>query len=473
MILKTFLIILSYASCAAIISVEAKPSSFVPRDSSLKNKPMQRSRTKYDDTLFESVLSLPRGGESMTPLSMASEAINGLKGFMKGPKSDSLVLLSTTALNAPLCQKLNVSPILGFLFLGLISKTRGWIQDFHTTEMIADLGIVLFLFEMGLHLDLSTLLSMKREVFGIGLGQFTVTATLIAIISKTLLKYSTAAAVIIGWSLALSSSAFVLQLLKDKNETDSEYGRSSFGTLLLQDLMVVPLLIITPILAGTGGGTISQAITKATFQIAMALTVIILFGKNLLSPLLNTVANSQNNQESTIGLVLAIVFGMSFLTEGLGLSNTLGAFLVGMLIAETPHRHNVEKVASPFRGILVGIFFYTVGFEIDLPMIRSEPITIASTVLGILTLKTAVATAVCLGFGLSLSTSQRVGLVLSQGGEFAFVAFRTARSLGLLGEQETKYLLTCVSLTMAFTPLLEDLGGKLAKRLNNTKEKLE
>jgi len=470
MISKIFLIISSYASCVAIMSVEAKSSSFVPRDSSLLNKSLQRTRMKYNDSSFESVLSLPRGGGSSTPLSMMGEAVDGLQSYMKGAKADSLVLLSTTALNAPLCQKLNVSPILGFLFLGLISKTRGWIQDIHTTEMIADLGIVLFLFEMGLHLDLSTLLSMKREVFGIGLGQFTATATLIAIISKTLLKYSTAAAVIVGWSLALSSSAFVLQLLKDKNETDSEYGKSSFGTLLLQDLMVVPLLVITPILAGTGNGTISQAITKAILQISMALIAIILFGKSLLSPLLNTVANSRNNQESTIGLIFSIVFGMSFLTEGLGLSNTLGAFLAGMLIAETPHRHNVETVASPFRGILIGIFFFTVGFEIDLSMIRSQPIIIASTVLGILTLKTAIATAVCLGFGLPLSTSQRVGLVLSQGGEFAFVAFRTARSLGLLSEEETTYLLTCVSLTMALTPALEGLGGKLEKKLEKKLE---
>lgn len=395
---------------------------------------------------------------------MIVDSLTDLKGYLKGPKSDTLVLLATTALNAPLCQKLNVSPILGFLSLGLISKTRGWIHDLHTTEMLADLGIVLFLFEMGLHLDLNTLLAMKRDVFGIGLGQFTITACIIGVLAKAIFNYSTAATIIVGWSLALSSSAFVLQLLKDKNETGSQYGRSSFGTLLLQDLMVVPLLVITPILAGTDGTTVPQAIAKSTVQITMALAAIALFGKTLLTPLFNTVAKSTDNQESTIGAIFTTLLGMSFLTEGLGLSNTLGAFLSGMLLAETPHRHTVEKAAAPFRGILVGIFFLTVGFEIDLSLLTSRTFAVLSTVAGILAVKTLIATAVCLGFGLEMGTARRVGLVLSQGGEFAFVAFRTAKSLGILGEAETRFLLTCVALTMALTPALEGLGERLEKK---------
>lgn len=318
---------------------------------------------------------------------------------------------------------------------------------------------------MGIHLDVKTLMDMKRDVFGIGLSQFSLTAVSIAGICR-LLGYSGPAMIIIGWSLALSSSAFVLQLLKDKDQMGTQYGRSSFGTLLLQDLMVVPLLVITPILAGNGGSP-KEAVAKALLQVTMALSFIGVFGKVLLGPLFDLVVGSKS-QESLIAMILATVLGMSFLTEGLGLSNTLGAFLSGMLIAETKHRHNVEIEASPFRGILVGLFFFTVGFEIDLKLIFSSPGLIACTVIGILGLKAFIATAVCSTFGLPMSTAQRVGLVLSQGGEFAFVAFRTARSAGILNDEITKLLLTCVSLTMALTPFLEDVGGKVEMKLKLT-----
>lgn len=451
---------------AALLSVDAKP--FIPSSHAKISTSPRGSINLIDDISSSSkatsalaALSL-RGGAS--PLSMVTEAASGLQSYMKGPKTDTLILLLTTALNTPICQKFNVSPILGFLSLGLLfgPNGKGLIKDIHTTEMLADLGIVLFLFEMGIHLDVKTLMAMKRDVFGIGLSQFSITAVVVAFISKAM-GYSNAAGIIIGWSLALSSSAFVLQLLKDKNEMGSQYGKSSFGTLLLQDLMVVPLLVITPILAGSGKSP-TEAVMNSLVQITMALSTIGLFGKFLLNPILDLVA-SCGSQEAMIGSILGIVMSMSFLTEGLGLSNTLGAFLSGMLIAETKHRHHVEVEASPFRGILVGLFFFTVGFEVDLKMIAAQPAMIASTVAGILAIKAIIATGVCRMFDLPMSIAQRVGLVLSQGGEFAFVAFRTARSVGILTDEQTKMLLTCVSLTMAMTPTLEDFGGKMAKKL--------
>mmetsp|Transcript_16793 Transcript_16793/g.31823 ORF Transcript_16793/g.31823 Transcript_16793/m.31823 type:complete len:499 (+) Transcript_16793:178-1674(+) len=419
---------------------------------------------------LELPLSIPRGGSS--PLGMMTDVAKGLQSYIRGPKADTLLLLLTTALNTPICQKMNVSPILGFLSLGLFfgPNGKGIIHDIHTTEMMADLGIVLFLFEMGIHLDFKTLMDMKRDVFGIGLSQFTVTALVIAGICRWLLGMSIPAMVIIGWSLALSSSAFVLQLLKDKGQMETQYGKSSFGTLLLQDLMVVPLLVLTPILAGSDVSP-QEAIGKAFIQIFMALGAIGLFGKTLLNPLLDLVVGS-GSQESFIGMILATVLGMSFLTEGLGLSNTLGAFLSGMLVAETKHRHHVEEQASPFRGILVGLFFFTVGFEIDLKMIMAKPGIVATCVFAILALKAVIATAVCRAFDLPIATSQRVGFVLSQGGEFAFVAFRAARAAGILSDEITKLLLTCVSLTMAMTPMLEDFGSKMSHKLEGKDLKL-
>lgn len=329
---------------------------------------------------------------------------------------------------------------------------------------MADIGIVFFLFEMGIHLDFKTLMSMRKDVFGLGGSQFLVTAVVVAIISS-LCGLTTAAQIVLGGGLALSSSAFVLQLLKDKNEMNTQFGRSSFGVLLLQDLAVVPLLVITPILAGGGGG-LASALGSAGVKAAIALSTIAVVGKFLLKPFFDTVSKAKS-QEAFVGAILSTVLGMSFLTEGLGLSNTLGAFLAGVLLSETDYRHEIEKEIAPFRGILVGLFFFSVGFEIDLDLIASKPGLVASVVFGIASLKTVIAASVAMIFGLSKGTASRVGLILSQGGEFAFVAFRLARSYGILSDEMTKLLLTCVSLTMGFTPFLDDFGAKLTKQVDS------
>ena len=352
----------------------------------------------------------------------------------------------------------DMSPLLMPLVIGR-RKRRNTSKDIHTTEMIADLGIVLFLFEMGIHLSFDTLMEMKKDVFGLGGSQFGVTALAIAAIAK-FFGQSMAASAILGLSISLSSSAFVLQLLKDKGEMDSQFGKKTFGILLLQDLMIVPLLVVTPLLAGDGGNA-GAAVAKATIQGALALTTIALAGRFVLDPFFDAVAKTKD-QNSFVGAILATILGMSFLTEGLGLSNTLGAFLAGMLLCETSHSDQIQTEIAPFRGILVGLFFFTVGFEIDLKVIASKPTIIIGTVLGIVAIKASIATGLCMASGLDKATSQRVGLIISQGGEFAFVAFRLARSLGILDEDVTRLMLTCVSLTMAITPLLEDLGSRMA-----------
>ncbi|KAL7559041.1 hypothetical protein ACA910_016382 [Epithemia clementina (nom. ined.)] len=434
------------------------------------------------------VWNIPRGGSSDAVLGAASagiqegaaealkqtnlvvSALQGLhSSIANGPKGDALMLLGTTAFNTPICQKIGLSPILGFLSLGILFGPNGLnlIRDIHTTEMLADIGIVFFLFEMGIHLSLKTLMRMRNTVFGLGGSQFAITALVVGIIA-TLCGMSPAAATILGGGLALSSSAFVLQLLKDKKQLATVYGESSFGVLLLQDLMVVPLLVITPILAGNGGG-LGRAILSALVQLTIALTVIGLVGMYLVTPLYNAVAAALS-QEALVGLIMLNVLGMSFLTEGLGLSNTLGPFLAGVLLAENKHVHEIEKEASPIRGILVGLFFFTVGFEIDLKLIASNLPLVTGLVGGLLVLKTFIAGALGQAFGLDFPTARRLGLVLSQGGEFAFVAFRMARSFGILDEKTTKIMLTVVSLTMAFTPTLEGLGESLMVSSNSNKK---
>ncbi|KAL3789609.1 hypothetical protein HJC23_003158 [Cyclotella cryptica] len=356
------------------------------------------------------------------------------------------------------------SPILGFLASGMILGPNGLgvISGIHTTETLAELGIVFFLFEMGIELSVERLKSMKKDVFGLGLSQYMISACVLGLVAKAVGGLSAPAAVVVGGALSLSSSAFVLQLIKDKKELATRFGKASFGVLLLQDLAVVPLLVATPILAGSG--SLASALGSAIVKAGIALSGIALAGRFALNPLFKIVA-AAGSQEAFLGVILLTVLGMSFLTEGLGLSNTLGAFLAGVLLSETKYRYQIEADIAPFRGILLGLFFVTVGFEIDVGLIARNLPMVSAIVGGILALKAGILALLSLGFGLSVSTAIRTGLILSQGGEFAFVAFGLARSLKILDPATTKMLLTCVSLTMALTPFLDEMGTKIAQKI--------
>ena len=392
-------------------------------------------------------------------------ALRDLQTYMAGPKSDTLLLLLATSLITPLCKRLGTSPILGFLAAGMAlgPNALGLISGIHTTETLAELGIVFFLFEMGIELSVERLLSMKKDVFGLGLLQFATTALTIAFVGQFVGNIPGNALVVLGGGIALSSSAFVLQLLKDNNQLATRFGKAAFGILLFQDLAVVPLLVVTPILAGGGQG-VAAALGSALLKAGIALSSIAFAGRVLVNPLFKLVAQA-NSQEAFLGVILLTVLSMSFMTEGLGLSNTLGAFLAGVLLSETKYRYQIEADIAPFRGVLLGLFFVTVGFEIDFNLIASNLPLVTSIVSGILLIKTAVIAILSVAFGLSLSTALQTGLILSQGGEFAFVAFGLARSLGILDPAMTKLMLTSVALTMAGTPFLSQLGAKIAKEL--------
>jgi monovalent cation:proton antiporter-2 (CPA2) family protein len=407
----------------------------------------------------DAVLHMRGGGNSDI---LIVQAAKGLQDSLKGAKADTLLLLGTSALNTPICKQISISPILGFLMLGVVLGPNGLklVKDIHTTEMLADLGIVFFLFEMGLHLSLKTLIKMRIDVFGLGGMQFATTALAVGGVAS-LCGLSTSAAVILGCGLALSSSAFVLQLLKDKKQLKTTYGKKSFCVLLLQDLMVVPLLVLIPLLAGGTEQSVAQALTVAGMSICLAVAVIGLIGTFVLPAALEKVVQA-DSQEALVAFILCLVLGNSFLTEGLGLSNTLGAFLSGVLLAESPHRERIEKEMNPIRGILVGLFFLTVGFEIDLDLIGRKLPLISSLVVGLVACKAVICFFSAKSFSVDTPTARRLGLVLSQGGEFAFVAFRMAKTHGILSEELTKMMLTVVSLTMATTPFLESVGAKMA-----------
>jgi len=394
--------------------------------------------------------------------------------FVKGidlssEQRDTVLLLFSTAMITPLCKRIGLSPILGFLAIGILlgPNLLHVVRNVKTTENLAELGVVFFLFEMGLELSVERLRQMSRDVFGLGLSQFVITTLAIITVLKSVTKLSAPALITIGGGLALSSSAFVLQLLKDREDMGTRYGKASFGVLLFQDLAVVPMLVALPLLAGTGGG-VMLAIEVALAKAAICFGTIAFLGKYVVGPTFFLVAKS-GSQEALVSIVLTTALGMSALSEGLGLSDTLGAFLAGILLGETKYRYQVEAEVAPFRGVLLGLFFITVGFTIDLTLIAQNLPLVISSVGGILILKSTVLTLVCLKSGLSLANAQQVGLVLSQGGEFAFVTFGLAKRLGILTSFETKVLMTSVALTMAATPALSQLSAKVADMIETRK----
>jgi len=276
------------------------------------------------------------------------------------PVKDALILLLATVFVVPLMRKFNTSPILGFLSAGLVLGPNGFglIHRIGASKTLAEFGVVFFLFEMGLELSLSRLKSLGLDVFGLGSLQWLLTGIILALISVAS-HASIEAAVVIGFGIALSSSAFVLQLLSERGEVGTRFGRASFGILLFQDLAVVPLLVVVPLLAAGSGDFFSllKALGTAATKAAIALGVIFLGGKTCLEPVFRFGASAKS-PEAFVATILVTVLTMSTLTESLGLSDTLGAFLAGVLLAETKYRHQIEADIAPFRGLLLGLFFH-------------------------------------------------------------------------------------------------------------------
>lgn len=385
------------------------------------------------------------------------------------PVKDALILLLATVFVVPLMRKFNTSPILGFLSAGLILGPNGFglIHRIGASKTLAEFGVVFFLFEMGLELSLARLKSLGLDVFGLGSLQWLLTGSFLAFISFAC-HASIEASVVIGFGIALSSSAFVLQLLSERGEVGTRFGRASFGILLFQDLAVVPLLVVVPLLAAGSGDVLSlmKALGTAATKAAMALGVIFLGGKTCLEPVFKFGASAKS-PEAFVATILVTVLTMSTLTESLGLSDTLGAFLAGVLLAETKYRHQIEADIAPFRGLLLGLFFITVGFGIDISLMTGNFLVICFLLFTLLFIKTTIITALCRGFGINFSNSQRTGLILSQGGEFAFVTFGLAQKSNLLPPQFAQLLFLLVALSMVLTPFLASTGSRIGASIES------
>ena len=383
----------------------------------------------------------------------AKEGLAELRHEVQGPRADVLILLLATATVIPAFKRMNLSPVLGFLATGCLLGPNGMsiVSDVTTIETIAEFGIVFFLFEMGIELSVERLVQMKRDVFGLGLAQMSLTASGCAALAPLIMPGLTPASrAVVGSGLALSSSAFVLQLLRDKDDMNTRHGRAAFGILLFQDLAVVPMLVAIPLLAG-GTKTVMAATRAALIKSSIALGTIAFIGRVVLENFFLVAAKSKS-QEAFLALVLLTVTGLSILTEGLGLSNTLGAFLAGVLLSETKYRYQVEADIVPFRGLLLGLFFITVGFCIDYSLLLLERSRVFIIVTCLMGLKALTITVLSRAFRMSISQGIQAGLLLAQGGEFAFVAFRLAETLNILTPYQAKILLTSTAITMACTP---------------------
>jgi CPA2 family monovalent cation:H+ antiporter-2 len=391
--------------------------------------------------------------------------------------SDALVVLGTAGIVVPIVSRLGFSPVLGYLGAGALLGPLGlgslinsfpvlfWftVGDAKDVAGIAELGIVFLLFLIGLELSLHRLLTMRRLVFGLGGLQVLITTALLAG-AATYVGWNLSEALILGASLSLSSTAIVLELLSRQGRLTSNVGRSSFAVLLLQDLAVIPILMFISILAAGAGGSVLLNLGRALLQAALALGVIVVFGRLLLQPLFRMVAATRS-RDLFIATVLFVIIAAGVIANQAGLSMALGAFVAGLLLAETAYRKAIEATIEPFKALLLGIFFFTVGMDVDVRELLREPLLLAAAVVGLIAVKSLLITGLARLFRLSWPVAVEMGLLLGPGGEFAFVGIGAAAELGLIDTRLASFALAVTSVTMAVTPLLSVAGRRFASRL--------
>ncbi len=368
-----------------------------------------------------------------------------------------LILLAAAVVIVALFRKLRVSPVLGYLVAGAAIGPggSGIVTDVEGTSAIAEIGVVFLLFIIGLELSWERLRATRKQVFAVGGAQVVITAGMLAL-GLYYFDFTTQAAIIIGGGLALSSTALVLQLIDESGQKSSQLGRLSLAVLLIQDLAVVPLLVLVPALA-SGHETVGAELGQVAAKACVALLMIIFAGRMLLRPLYRHVASLQNPEIFT-ALTLLVVLGTGWLTYSAGLSLALGAFLAGLLMAETEYRHQVAADVMPFKGLFLGLFFMAVGMSVDMRVMTDHFPLILSFTLMLMAAKAMLIHLLCRAFGFSLHASMQAGLLLSQSGEFAFILFGLAAENHFISHDALQILMTIVTLSMALTPIVALLG---------------
>jgi len=365
---------------------------------------------------------------------------------------EALLFLTVVVVAVPLFKRLGLGSVLGYLVAGALVGPHGLrlIQDTQEVSHLAELGVVLLLFLIGLELQPSRLWELRRRVFGVGAAQVVLSGAALAL-GAMALGLSWQAALVAGLGLSLSSTAFVLQLLDERNELTTPRGQTAFGILLFQDLAVIPLLAVLPLLgpAQARVDTSWVALAKA----AGLIILIVLIGRTLLRPAFRLVASARSQEVFTASALLAAL-GTAILVSAVGLSMALGAFMAGVLLADSEYRHELEADLAPFRGLLMGLFFLSVGMSVALELVVQRPFLVAGLVLGMTALKVLSIGGLGRRVLGSWPAAWELGVLLSQGGEFAFVLFGLAVSYEIFADPLRDILVLVVSLSMALTPFL-------------------
>ena len=367
---------------------------------------------------------------------------------------ETIIFLVAAVLMVPLCKKIGLGSVLGYLAAGVVIGPFGLslIHEVEHTLHFAELGVVLLLFIIGLELQPTRLWALRHPIFIFG-GLQVVISTILIAYCASLFGLSTAASIVIGLALAMSSTAFVLQLLAEKEQLTSQYGRSAFAILLFQDIAVIPVLTVVPLLADTGAGANQADILKNSAMMLAALLAIVFGGRYLVRPFLRVIAATAVH-EIMIAAGLLVVLGTAVLAQSVGLSMGLGAFLAGVLLADSEYRHELEANIEPFKGLLLGLFFIAVGMSVNLDVFLAKPFIVLLLVLGLMLIKALVLFVLAKVHKLNTLSSFALSAVMLQSGEFAFVVFTVALSAGVLDQAIVDLLIVVVSLSMAFTPLV-------------------
>ena len=371
----------------------------------------------------------------------------------------TLMILGGAIIAAPLFKRLGLGTVLGYLAAGvIIGPIARLITDGEELLHFSELGVVFLLFIIGLDLKPSRLWSLRHAIFGLGLAQVVLCAVTLAFLGVYVAGLPVPAAIIVGCGFALSSTAFAMQILEDKGETSQKYGQKAFAILLFQDLAIVPILALIPALSPGEG---SQA--AANFHVAAALgaiVILIIAGRYLLNPMFRIIGNT-GAREVMIAAALFVVLGSAALMEAAGLSMAMGAFIAGVLLADSSYRHELAADVEPFRGIFLGLFFVAVGLSLNLVVILDNWLMILLSVPVIIVTKITIIYLLCRIFRTSHNDAVKVAFLLPQGGEFAFVLFSTASAAAVITDALASELIAAITISMALTPLCVTLGNRL------------
>ena len=373
----------------------------------------------------------------------------------------AVVFLLATVIAVPLTKRFRLGSVLGYMIAGMVigPQLLGLISDTEGVASISEFGVVLMLFVIGLELSPQRLWVMRRSVFGTGLLQVLSAAMAIGAVGYYLFGLSGRAAAIVGGSLALSSTAFGLQILAERKEAGSAYGRQAFSILLFQDLAAIPLIAAVPLLATTSA---SHGVDiYSVLRTIGVIVAVVVGGRYLLRPVFRFVAKADSVEVST-ATALLVVMGTALIMELAHVSATLGAFLAGVLLADSEYRHEMESHIEPFKGLLLGLFFISVGMSMDMSLLLVQPLLVAELVIGLLLLKGLLLWPLArLPGGLNRSDSLRLIMLLASGGEFAFVVLKQAAEKQLIGGGQRDALVLAITLSMALTPLLVVLAARV------------